>query len=121
MLFKGRGAWKNWSYDMQIVNSQSGWSVFKKDIVSNGSVVDDLRPNTTYCITVHPSSSSSYGFNVNASFVGKTLPNNTQLRGIFWATDEAIEQTTPLGQDVQTLANIRSFQVNTSPQSFDFT
>ena len=100
----GRGAWQNWSYDMQI-NSTDGRVDFKKDIHQNENVVLDLQPNTTYSISV------TSGPLLNASFTGKTLANSRTFRGIFWATNYAIQETTPLGRDVRTLADIRLFQV----------
>lgn len=100
----GRGAWQNWSYDMEI-NSIDGQVETKKDIHQNENIVLDLQPNTTYSISV------TSGPLLNASFTGKTLANSRTFRGIFWATNDAIQETTPLGRDVRTLANIRLFQV----------
>ena len=96
---------------MKIINSTNDVAIFKKNIHQNKNVVLDLKPNTTYSITVQPSSSALSGPLFNVSFTGKTLADSSHFGGIFWANDDVIQKTTPLGKDVRTLADIRSFQV----------
>lgn len=104
LAHRGRGAWRNWSYRMQMVDMESGASVFRDDISTTEMDVEDLRPNTTYTITVQPSSRAGNGVSTGASFVGKTLPDGKQT--IYWATGGTIQQSSATGKDVIAFADV---------------
>lgn len=108
---RGRGAWQNWSYRMQIEDMESGASVFRDGFTGTEMDVDGLRPNTTYTITVQPSSNAGHGVSTCAFFVGKTLPDGN--RTIYWSSGGAIHKSSPIGKDVVAFVDIS--QHNTGP------
>ena len=101
---RGRGAWQSWTYRMQIEDLQSGASVFRDDIVTIEIDIDELHPNTSYSISIQPSSNAGHGISTNAVFSGKTLPDDNQI--IYWATGGSIQQSSAIGKDVVAFADV---------------
>jgi proto-oncogene tyrosine-protein kinase ROS len=118
---RGRGAWQNWSYHIQIGDIERDVSVSEKDINTTEIKLNVLRPNTTYSIVVQPatdydrryaplrpiSSGAGHVVSISAYFFGKTLPSGEELRSIYWATDDgAIYQSTSVGEDVREFSGV---------------
>lgn len=101
---RGRGAWQNWSYRMQIEDLHSGASVFRDDIFTTEMDIEELRPNTSYSITVQPSSAAGHGVSTSAAFSGKTLPDGNWT--VYWATGGSIQQSSAIGKDVVAFADV---------------
>ncbi len=119
---RGRGAWQNWSYHIQIGDVQRDISVAENDINTTEIKLNVLRPNTTYSIVVQPatdydrmryaplrpiSSDSGHVVSISSYFFGKTLASGEELRPIYWATsDGAIYQSTSVGEDVREFSGL---------------
>jgi proto-oncogene tyrosine-protein kinase ROS len=118
---RGRGAWQNWSYHIQIGDIEREISVSENDINTTEIKLNVLRPNTTYSIVVQPasdydrryaplrpiSSDSGHVVSISAYFFGKTLPNGEELRPIYWATnDGAIYQSSSVGENVREFSGV---------------
>ena len=113
---KGRGAWQNWSYHVQIENLDNGASILYKNDIKNLEldIQDLLEPNSTYSIELRPFSENNNNNNVEnellttRTFIGRTLPDNHH-RTIYWATSNgSIQQSGPVGQDVRQFADVSS-------------
>lgn len=118
---RGRGAWQNWSYDVQIGDMERDTSVSENDISTTTMKFKNLRPNTTYSIVVQPASDydrhyaplrpvpldSSHVVSVSAYFFGKTLPSGEELIPIYWATDDgAIYESSSVGEDIRSFFSV---------------
>ncbi|KAK4016061.1 hypothetical protein OUZ56_031022 [Daphnia magna] len=124
---RGRGAWQNWSYHVQIGDMERDISVSENDINTTEMTLKVLRPNTTYSIVVQPASDydrryaplrpipvdSSHVVSVSAYFFGKTLPSGEEIRPIYWATDDGvIYQSNSVGDDVRSFISVNSSHLN---------
>ncbi len=119
---RGRGAWQNWSYHIQIADMERGTSHSIPDINTTEFKLEGLlRPNTNYSIVVQPATdyesrfaplrptSDSRHVSTSAYFFGRTLPINEELSSIYWATDDgAIYQSSPIGKEVRAFSGLNS-------------
>ena len=116
---KGRGAWQDWLYHLQIENLDNGASVLYKNDIKNTTIdLEDLHPNTTYSIRIRPFSNNNDENEMltSSTFIGRTLPDiNHHRRTIYWATADAngtILESDPIGRNFSHFS-----QVNLWPQT----
>lgn len=124
MSHRGRGAWQNWIYQIQITDMQRGFSNPNKETNSTEFELKGLRPNTTYSIVVQPeteferhyaplrpTSDPAHLVSTSAHFVGKTLAGGEEPKAIYWATDDgSIYQSSSVGKEVRAFSSVNSSQ-----------
>jgi len=109
---KGRGAWQNWFYHLQIENLDNGASVLYKNDIKNTSIdFEDLHQNTTYSIRIRPFSNNNVDNEIitSSTFIGRTLPDINHLRrAIYWATaNGTILESNPIGHNFRDLTHVK--------------
>jgi len=57
----GRGAWQDWSYELQVVNNRTNVSVTLHHDSATRATVSDLLPNSVYNVRVRASSTAGSG------------------------------------------------------------
>ena len=109
-IASGRGAWQNWSYDVEIHNVDTESYSFNRTNQTD-LYVQNLQPNATYRINVTPSSAGGTGRRCNEPFVGRTLPNTEPPPVVYWASNHAIYESNALSSNVRTFVDMTQFQV----------
>lgn len=102
---QGKGAWQNWSYELQIKNEKTGQVKTYREI-SNATFfsVEDLEDDTEYVIKAAAYTSSGSG-PWSSEFRGKTLktPTNGRYPVILWSAAEGLLESDVTGDRVETL------------------
>lgn len=98
---QGKGAWKNWDYEVEILDEKTGnWSR-NKPIKGTTFVIDGLKPNSPYTLRASAFTVAGKGPS-SREFRSKTLRTN-QKRFMIWASNEGIMQSDIVGETVTTL------------------
>ena len=112
-MVTGLGAWQNWSYDVHMDNDDTGGTVYiGAEMFSSQVTVSSLRSNTTYSIRVQPASIA--GRAADSHFIGRTLANVKPAMKVFWATSDAITESTGFDVYVDTLVRLTDFSADKS-------
>ncbi|XP_063703914.1 proto-oncogene tyrosine-protein kinase ROS isoform X2 [Culicoides brevitarsis] len=98
---QGKGAWKNWDYEVEILDEKTGnWSR-SREIKGTTFVVDGLRSNSAYTLRAAAYTVAGKGPS-SREFRSKTLRTN-QKRLMIWASNEGIMQSDIVGESVTNL------------------
>lgn len=102
---QGKGAWQNWSYELQIKNEKTGEIRTRREINNTTFyTIEDLDDDAEYVIKAAAYTSSGNG-PWSSEFRGKTLriPKNGQYPTILWSAAEGLLQSDVTGEEVETL------------------
>lgn len=69
---QGKGAWQNWSYELEIKDESTGETIHQKDIASSSHTVHNLREKSEYSIKAAAYTSAGRG-PWSTEFRGRTL------------------------------------------------
>lgn len=101
---QGKGAWQNWSYEIQIKEIATSKINSHKNINATSYTINGLKENTEYIIKAAAYTSSGTG-PWSSEFRGKTLkkPENSLYPEIIWSASEGLIKSDVTGENVQTL------------------
>ncbi|GIY65962.1 tyrosine-protein kinase receptor [Caerostris darwini] len=101
---QGKGSWKKWLYEIQLVDPLSGQTVHRADIKGNVYDISNLEPNTTYSVKVRPYSEGGKG-PWSKEFTSSTLKNRENGAGgsphILWGAREGLLKSNFVGGEVE--------------------
>lgn len=101
---QGKGAWQNWSYEIQVKDIKNSQITSYKNINATSYTITDLKENTEYVIKTAAYTSSGTG-PWSSEFKGKTLkkPADDKYPAILWSASEGLLRSDVTGENVQTL------------------
>lgn len=101
---QGKGAWQNWSYEIQIKDVTTSKTMSHKNINTTSYTIIGLKENTEYIIKAAAYTSSGTG-PWSSEFRGRTLkkPLNLAFPEIIWSAAEGLLKSDVTGENVQTL------------------
>jgi proto-oncogene tyrosine-protein kinase ROS len=97
---QGKGAWQNWNYELEIVDSEIKSRIFPENGGSSYTV-KNLTSNTTYKFRVAAYSKVGIG-PWSQQFIGRTL-KSAEERYLIWSANDGLMQSDVIGERVTTL------------------
>lgn len=102
---QGRGAWRGWTYQIEIKNLETGMISSKQHVQGLELELTELQSNMSYAIKVEPEVNLRTESKV---FVGRTLAEN-QLGPVYWAaSDGQIYSSTLTGRKAKSMFDVRA-------------
>ncbi|OAD52465.1 Proto-oncogene tyrosine-protein kinase ROS [Eufriesea mexicana] len=98
---QGKGAWQNWSYELEIKDESTGETIHQKDISSSSHTVHDLREKSEYSIKAAAYTSAGRG-PWSTEFRGRTLRDGSHAF-ILWSANEGLLRSDVTGENIDTL------------------
>ncbi|XP_032680151.1 proto-oncogene tyrosine-protein kinase ROS isoform X3 [Odontomachus brunneus] len=102
---QGKGAWQNWSYELEIreeiSNYSSSQAIHHRNIVGSSHTVSNLRESSQYYIRVAAYTSAGRG-PWSTEFRGRTLRNGSRTT-ILWSSNEGLLKSDVTGENIDTL------------------
>lgn len=95
---QGKGAWQNWSYELEIIDEDHGNKTSIRNIKSLHHGVDELLPNTNYRFRVAAYSDTGTG-PFSSEFRAQTL-RSAHHRYLTWSSDHGLLKSDILGDNV---------------------
>ncbi|XP_034935442.1 proto-oncogene tyrosine-protein kinase ROS isoform X2 [Chelonus insularis] len=105
---QGKGAWQNWSYELEIKDNTTGDIIQQREISGLSHVVNDLREKSEYIIKVAAYTKAGHG-PWSTEFRGKTLRENSHA-SILWSANEGLLKSDVTGENVNTLISKESLR-----------
>ncbi|XP_014482097.1 PREDICTED: proto-oncogene tyrosine-protein kinase ROS isoform X2 [Dinoponera quadriceps] len=109
---QGKGAWQNWSYELEIREESSNYSssqtIRQRDIVGSSHTVFNLRESSQYYIRVAAYTSAGRG-PWSTEFRGRTLRDGSRTT-ILWSSNEGLLKSDVTGENIDTLINKASLK-----------
>ncbi|XP_015109279.1 proto-oncogene tyrosine-protein kinase ROS [Diachasma alloeum] len=105
---QGKGAWQNWSYELEIKDESTGHTIRQRDIAGSSHTVKNLREKSEYTIKAAAYTKAGRG-PWSSEFRGKTLRENSHS-SILWSADEGLLKSDVTGENVQTLIHRESLR-----------
>ncbi|XP_025159700.1 proto-oncogene tyrosine-protein kinase ROS isoform X2 [Harpegnathos saltator] len=109
---QGKGAWQNWSYELEIREETSNYSssqiIRQRDIVGSSHTVHNLRESSQYYIRVAAYTSAGRG-PWSTEFRGRTLRNGSRT-SILWSSNEGLLKSDVTGENIDTLIDKTSLK-----------
>ncbi|XP_065345977.1 proto-oncogene tyrosine-protein kinase ROS isoform X2 [Cloeon dipterum] len=104
---QGKGAWQNWSYEVQVTNETDGSISTIRNIPSTSLTLSPIQPFTHYTFRVGAYTSSGRG-PWSSEFHGRSFrapkPGQKEVT-IVWGTEEGLVQTDTTGDNLETLVH----------------
>ncbi|XP_011637649.1 proto-oncogene tyrosine-protein kinase ROS isoform X2 [Pogonomyrmex barbatus] len=100
---QGKGAWQNWSYELEIKDESTGETIYQRDISGSSHTVHNLRERSEYSIKAAAYTSAGRG-PWSTEFRGRTLRNGSHA-SILWSSNEGILRSDVTGENIDTLVN----------------
>ncbi|XP_071571413.1 proto-oncogene tyrosine-protein kinase ROS isoform X4 [Temnothorax nylanderi] len=100
---QGKGAWQNWSYELEIKDESTGETIHQKGIAGSSHTVHNLRERSEYSIKAAAYTSAGRG-PWSTEFRGRTLRNGSHA-SILWSSNEGILRSDVTGENIDTLVN----------------
>ncbi|KYQ48889.1 Proto-oncogene tyrosine-protein kinase ROS [Trachymyrmex zeteki] len=100
---QGKGAWQNWSYELEIKDESTGETIHQKGIAGSSHTVHNLRERSEYSIKAAAYTSAGRG-PWSTEFRGQTLRNGSHA-SILWSSNEGILRSDVTGENIDTLIN----------------
>lgn len=107
--WQGKGAWRNWSYDISIKDMTTHNTCYVRDINSTTHTIHGLNEDTEYIIKTLAYTVSGNG-PWSTEFVGRTLksnPDNTTAT-ILWSGTEGLLQSDVTGENIEIIIHSSS-------------
>lgn len=101
LLFLGKGAWQNWSYEISIKEVNTDVTVLYKDINNTFFTITNLKENTEYILKVAAYTKSGRG-PWSSDFRGITL-NSTKTPMLLWSASEGLLRSNAAGENLEIL------------------
>lgn len=76
MLLEGRGAWQDWSYEVEVVSRRSNTTTLRREQHGTSLALSGLQRDTVYDVRVRASSTEGDG-PWSTNFTAQTLPAGT--------------------------------------------
>ncbi|XP_059481438.1 proto-oncogene tyrosine-protein kinase ROS isoform X2 [Neocloeon triangulifer] len=104
---QGKGAWQDWSYEVQVTNETDGSSSTIRNITSSSLTLAPIQPFTHYTFRVGAYTSAGRG-PWSSKFHGRSFkapqPGQKEV-SIVWGTEEGLVQTDTTGDNLETLVH----------------
>ncbi|XP_029680164.1 proto-oncogene tyrosine-protein kinase ROS-like isoform X3 [Formica exsecta] len=101
--YQGKGAWQDWSYELEIIDESTGETIHQKDIVGLSHTVYNLREKSEYSIKAAAYTKAGRG-PWSAEFRGRTLRNGSRA-SILWSSNEELLRSDVTGENINTLVS----------------
>nr|XP_034172666.1 proto-oncogene tyrosine-protein kinase ROS isoform X4 [Osmia lignaria] len=98
---QGKGAWQNWSYELEIKDESTGETIHQKDIAGSSHTVHNLREKSEYSIKAAAYTSAGRG-PWSTEFRGRTLRDGSHA-SILWSANEGLLRSDVTGENIETL------------------
>ncbi|KAK0161869.1 hypothetical protein PV327_008274 [Microctonus hyperodae] len=98
---QGKGAWQNWSYELEIKDESTGDTVRQREIAGSSHTVYNLREKSEYIIKAAAYTDAGRG-PWSTEFRGRTLKENSRA-SILWSANEGLLRSDVTGENVNTL------------------
>ncbi|XP_006571430.2 proto-oncogene tyrosine-protein kinase ROS isoform X2 [Apis mellifera] len=98
---QGKGAWQNWSYELEIKDESTGETIHQKDIAGSSHTVHNLREKSEYSIKAAAYTSAGRG-PWSTEFRGRTLRDGSHA-SILWSANEGLLRSDVTGENIDTL------------------
>ncbi|XP_076178506.1 receptor protein-tyrosine kinase sevenless isoform X1 [Ptiloglossa arizonensis] len=98
---QGKGAWQNWSYELEIKDESTGETIHQKDIAGSSHTVHNLREKSEYSIKAAAYTSAGRG-PWSTEFRGRTLRDGSHT-SILWSANEGLLSSDVTGENIDTL------------------
>ncbi|KAG7201761.1 hypothetical protein KM043_004482 [Ampulex compressa] len=98
---QGKGAWQNWSYELEIKDESTGETIHQKDIAGSSHTVYNLREKSEYSIKAAAYTSAGRG-PWSTEFRGRTLRDGSHA-SILWSANEGLLKSDVTGENIDTL------------------
>ncbi|XP_076645581.1 receptor protein-tyrosine kinase sevenless isoform X2 [Halictus rubicundus] len=98
---QGKGAWQNWSYELEIKDESTGETIHQKDIAGSSHTVHHLREKSEYSIKAAAYTSAGRG-PWSTEFRGRTLRDGSHA-SILWSANEGLLRSDVTGENIDTL------------------
>ncbi|RWS11184.1 proto-oncogene tyrosine-protein kinase ROS-like protein [Dinothrombium tinctorium] len=115
-----QGAWQRWTYDIAIEELSSYNVTEIENINQTSCVLEQLKTNTTYKISVRASSAAGKG-PWSAAFIGTTLNknnNNVPSPYILWTTKRGLFRSNMIGDEIELLFDAKKFNYSSMKDYF---
>ncbi|XP_015585702.1 proto-oncogene tyrosine-protein kinase ROS isoform X3 [Cephus cinctus] len=108
---QGKGAWQNWSYELEIKDETTGETIRQKGIAGASHTVHHLRERSEYSIKAAAYTSAGRG-PWSTEFRGRTLsdPRDGSYASILWSANEGLLRSDVTGENVDTLIHKTSLK-----------
>ncbi|XP_076667958.1 receptor protein-tyrosine kinase sevenless isoform X2 [Andrena cerasifolii] len=98
---QGKGAWQNWSYELEMKDESTGETIHQKDIAGSSHTVHNLREKSEYSIKAAAYTSAGRG-PWSTEFRGRTLRDGSHA-SILWSANEGLLRSDVTGENIDTL------------------
>ncbi|XP_066586207.1 proto-oncogene tyrosine-protein kinase ROS [Prorops nasuta] len=98
---QGKGAWQNWSYELEVKDESTGETFQQKSIAGSFHTVYNLRERSEYSIKAAAYTSAGRG-PWSTEFRGRTLRSGSQT-SILWSANEGLLKSDVTGENIDTL------------------
>ncbi|XP_012264218.2 proto-oncogene tyrosine-protein kinase ROS isoform X2 [Athalia rosae] len=108
---QGKGAWQNWSYELEIKDVSTGEPIHQEEIGGSSHTVYHLRERSEYLIKAAAYTSAGRG-PWSSEFRGCTLrdPKGGSYASILWSASEGLLRSDVTGENVETLIQKSSWK-----------
>ncbi|XP_070164576.1 proto-oncogene tyrosine-protein kinase ROS isoform X4 [Polyergus mexicanus] len=101
--YQGKGAWQDWSYELEIIDESTGETIHQKDIVGLSHTVYNLREKSEYSIKAAAYTNAGRG-PWSAEFRGRTLRDGSHA-SILWSSNEELLRSDVTGENIDILVS----------------
>ncbi|KAI4491041.1 hypothetical protein M0802_010458 [Mischocyttarus mexicanus] len=98
---QGKGAWQNWSYELEIKDESTGETIRQNEIAGSSHTVYNLREKSKYSIKAAAYTTAGRG-PWSTEFRGRTLRNGSRA-SILWSANEGLLKSDVTGENIDTL------------------
>ncbi|XP_011346152.2 proto-oncogene tyrosine-protein kinase ROS isoform X2 [Ooceraea biroi] len=98
---QGKGAWQNWSYELEIKDESTSETIHQKDVAGSSHTVHNLRERSEYSIKAAAYTSAGRG-PWSTEFRGRTLRDGSHA-SILWSSNEGLLRSDVTGENIDTL------------------
>ncbi|XP_023290821.1 proto-oncogene tyrosine-protein kinase ROS isoform X2 [Orussus abietinus] len=108
---QGKGAWQNWSYELEIKDESTGEIIRQHEIAGSSHTVHNLRERSEYSIKAAAYTSAGRG-PWSTEFRGRTLrdPRDGSYASILWSANEGLLRSDVTGENIDTLIHRESLK-----------
>ncbi|KAL6432278.1 hypothetical protein ACFW04_006732 [Cataglyphis niger] len=110
--YQGKGAWQDWSYELEIIDESTGETIHQKDIVGLSHTVYNLREKSEYSIKAAAYTNAGRG-PWSTEFRGRTLRDGSHA-SILWSSNEGLLRSDVTGENIDTLVSKTSLKESES-------
>ncbi|XP_072751260.1 proto-oncogene tyrosine-protein kinase ROS isoform X2 [Anoplolepis gracilipes] len=106
--YQGKGAWQDWSYELEIIDESTGETIHQNDIVGLSHTVYNLREKSEYSIKAAAYTNAGRG-PWSTEFRGRTLRDGSHA-SILWSSNEGLLRSDVTGENIDTLISKTSLK-----------